>query len=492
MIGRWIWRWFEFPAFEDEAIRQVTVRFYTILLLSIGLNLGYMVVLLITGRGIRMSLVGSLVILLLQCAGLLLAKRVLRGSFMQAAAQIQRLTAENEKLQKELDAQKQSNESLRDSQQQYQALVELSPAALMVHGTDGQLLYLNAAAANLLGAASADAVMGKASADFMPQDHLNMAAAQLARAETGKAIGPAEYRVRRSDQQPLDVHIHSMVMRFQGQLALLDVVMDLTAQKRAQQELITSEIMKIELNKEREIVDLKEQFVSMVSHEFRNPLTTILASKEILERYSDRLTPHSRQEHLRQIGSQVQFMVELLNNVLTISRAQAHGMDVNLEATDLAAFSETVFKQVEQHDAGKHPFQLQTSGDLSAIPTDRRIVTHILNHLLTNAVKYSPEGTPISLEVRRERDTLTLAVQDKGIGIPADDQPRLYELFYRARNATSTLGSGLGLGIVKACVDSLGGLLTFESQEGSGTTFTVKLPCVPAPRQTNPDGQSSS
>jgi signal transduction histidine kinase len=222
--------------------------------------------------------------------------------------------------------------------------------------------------------------------------------------------------------------------------------------------------------------ELKSSFVSMVSHEFRTPLEVILSSSHILDRYLDRLTPEKRHEQLRAIRKSVHRMSDLMEDVLTLGKIEGSRLSCAPAPIDLAAFCRRCVDEIDCATQSVCPLRLQI-GELAGEATaDEGLLGHIVLNLLSNAVKYSPPGRPVHFEVSREGLDARLIVRDEGRGIPAEDLPRLFTAFYRARNVSQIPGNGLGLVIVKRCVDLHGGTIQCASEEGRGTTFTVTLP----------------
>jgi PAS domain S-box-containing protein len=236
------------------------------------------------------------------------------------------------------------------------------------------------------------------------------------------------------------------------------------------------------LARERELGELKSRFVSMVSHEIRTPLAAILSSAELLERYGTRWPEEKRLTHLRRIQQTVQRLTTLLEDVLWVSRAETGRLSLHPKPLDLVAFCRDLLEEMRLTAADSHQLIL----DLSALPEPRhleavlddQLLHQILHNLLSNAVKYSPHGGPVRLALRREDDRVVFSVTDRGIGIPASDQERLFEPFHRGGNVGAITGTGLGLNIVRRAVELQGGSIDVKSQEGEGTTVTVVLPLV--------------
>jgi signal transduction histidine kinase len=241
------------------------------------------------------------------------------------------------------------------------------------------------------------------------------------------------------------------------------------------------------LEKEKELGELKSRFIGIISHEFRTPLTVIQSSSQLLKYYSERLDETKKRKQLDTIEHQLHEMTVLVDNVLTLNRAESVGLDFKPTPTDVIGVCRSIVEEIRLTSGETHPIVFTPVGTNSTYMLDERLVRRIVTNLLTNAVKYSPLHKSIHFEVKCELKTLIIRVQDQGIGIPEDDQKHLFESFHRAKNVGSISGTGLGLSIVKEAVQAHGGTITVSSREGLGTTFTVTLPNkqaaekVPAP-----------
>jgi signal transduction histidine kinase len=226
---------------------------------------------------------------------------------------------------------------------------------------------------------------------------------------------------------------------------------------------------------EKELNRLKGNFVSMVTHEIRTPLALILSSSQILSRYLDRLAPVKRVEHLQTIAAAVSRMNALMEDVLTFSKAEAGRMTFNPVLLDLSSFFARLVDEALSATNRRCPVELAVNG-CPAARGDENLLRHIFANLLSNAVKYSPPGVPVIFAVSRHEGDAVFLVQDHGQGIPAGDREHLLTPFYRGKNVATTPGTGLGLVIVRHCVERHGGSLTVESAENAGTTVRVRLP----------------
>jgi len=229
------------------------------------------------------------------------------------------------------------------------------------------------------------------------------------------------------------------------------------------------------LAEERELNRLKSNFIAMVNHEIRTPLALILGSAEILARYLDRLSPEKRTEHLQTITQSVDRMSGLLEDVLLFSKAEAGRMEFRPEPMDLREFCSQLADEMRSATHRRCPIVL-TVAEIGPARADKTLLRHILSNLITNAVKYSPAGTPVEVSVRSEAGEAIITVTDQGVGIPEADQKRLFSPFFRGKNVATLPGTGLGLVIVKHCTEQHGGQLQLTSVEGRGTTVTIRLP----------------
>jgi signal transduction histidine kinase len=252
---------------------------------------------------------------------------------------------------------------------------------------------------------------------------------------------------------------------------LESIVEERTAElQRSNAELLQS------LSAARELNDLKSRFITLTSHEFRTPLTTILGSTELLKHYGENWTQDKRERYLDRIHDTVDHMTRLLNDVLTVGQAEAGQLAFSPSLVKILELFEGAIEQVLSKTYRDRTIEL--SHDLHArdIYLDQTLVSQILSNLLSNALKYSSADSGIEVYLESQENQVRFQVRDYGIGIPEADQADLFTSFHRAKNAANIQGTGLGLSIVKNAVHLHGGQVTVESQEGSGSTFTVLLP----------------
>ncbi|MEM9955745.1 MAG: PAS domain-containing sensor histidine kinase [Chloroflexota bacterium] len=252
---------------------------------------------------------------------------------------------------------------------------------------------------------------------------------------------------------------------------LLSVSSDITSAKTIERYLTEA------LRQREELVELRTNFVSMVSHEFRTPLSVILSSADILRTYHDRLTNERRDEKLATIHEQVQRLTELMDQILLINKGDAQGLPFVTQPTDIVGLSNSIIEEVQMiHRTNNVNVRFNyTNGD-TYLPIDPNLYRHILQNLVSNAIKYSRPHAEVSVKINASDKQMTLAVADTGIGIPKENQANLFQTFHRADNVGTIHGTGLGLAIVKRAVETHGGTINFRSIENQGTLFVVTLP----------------
>lgn len=252
---------------------------------------------------------------------------------------------------------------------------------------------------------------------------------------------------------------------------------DITKYKRVEQEIRNA------LEKEKQLNELKSRFITMASHEFRTPLATILGSSEILRHFGNKCSEEKRLKHYTRIQTGVEQMTRLLDDVLLIGRAEAGRVPFKPVPIDLGSFCENLSEELQISTAYKQNIVLRTqfhppleAAHRPMIEADERLLRQILTNLLSNAIKYSHPGGIVDFSIMLEGASVSFRISDRGIGIPADDLPRLFEQFHRAGNVGTTQGTGLGLSIVKKSVELHGGSISINSVVNEGTTFLVTMP----------------
>lgn len=229
------------------------------------------------------------------------------------------------------------------------------------------------------------------------------------------------------------------------------------------------------LKKEKELNNMKSQFVNIASHEFRTPLATILSSASLIGHYTASQEDEKRQKHVERIKSTVNNLTEILNDFLSIGKLEAGRIQSVPVSIDLKDFCVKLVGQIQLTCKDGQQIHFNYTGR-SQVWLDKQLLKDILTNLLSNGIKYSEVNKPIFLNVRAKRDHIGIEVCDHGIGIPVTDQPNVFDRFFRANNAGTVQGSGLGLHIVNSYVELMGGSISLVSKLGVGTTFCINLP----------------
>lgn len=233
-----------------------------------------------------------------------------------------------------------------------------------------------------------------------------------------------------------------------------------------------------QLEKAQELNQLKTEFVSMLSHDFRNPLNKILLSAGLLEESRDRLTKDQQVSYFRMIRSAIKDMDQLLTEVLLIGRADSGRLYCQFDLVDLLDYCQKLVESFTVKPEPQLAIIFQIEGSLERGLWDINLIKHILTNLLGNALKYSPQGNPVEFKIIVESEQVVFKIIDRGIGIPSKDQEHLFKPFYRGSNVDNIQGTGLGLAIVGRCVEAHKGQIHLESEEGKGTKITVILPII--------------
>lgn len=236
-----------------------------------------------------------------------------------------------------------------------------------------------------------------------------------------------------------------------------------------------------------ELSELKSRFISMASHEFRTPLSTILSSADLLEFHAGNWSAEKQREHIQRIQKAAVYMTSLLDGVIVLDQTDAGQLRFEPVPLDLLAFLQNLVADFQLNEQHNHAIVLQihhqTINPVSepSIPAcmDETLLRQILSNLLSNALKYSPPGSTVRTTLICSENRALFQVHDAGIGIPVVDLPHLFEPFHRGENVGTIVGTGLGLTIVKQSVEAHRGQITISSEEGVGTTVTVSLPLSP-------------
>ncbi|HEY9636582.1 MAG TPA: PAS domain S-box protein [Coleofasciculaceae cyanobacterium] len=375
-----------------------------------------------------------------------------------------RIEERTQKLSQTLEALRQSEERLRMIiEDQTELLCRFKPDGTMTFVNDAYCRYFNR---------ERESLIGQKFLPQMPPEDRSLITKNFRSLSIEKPINTYEHRVilptgeirwqQWSDRALFDEQGNFIECQAVGR--------DITQLKQAEADIRNA------LEKEKELSELRSSFVSLVSHEFRTPLTTIQSSNEMLERYSHRLSEAKKDTHHQRIHNAVQRMTELLDDILTIGQAEAGKLKFEPTPIDLVAFCQNIVESMQISAAPQHTLTFSTYGDCSNAQMDEKLLGHIVTNLLSNAIKYSPSGGNVEFDLIGNQGSVILRIRDSGIGIPSEDLDGLFESFGRASNVGTIQGTGLGLAIVKNCVELHQGQIAVDSAVGVGTMFTVTLP----------------
>lgn len=231
------------------------------------------------------------------------------------------------------------------------------------------------------------------------------------------------------------------------------------------------------LVQEKKLNNLKSRIITTVSHEYRTPLATILSSAELLEVYRHQWDEEKQLKHLHRIQSSVHQINALVDDVLFLNQVESAAIEFNPYSVHLGDFLTNFIEEQQAQLDHKHSLELVIDGEIGECFVDIQLIKQILVHLLSNAIKYSPDGGQIEIKLQSNGDKgVQFQVWDCGIGIPSEEIEEIFDSFGRASNVGTIRGSGLGLAIVKKCLDLHSGQIKVSSELGVGSTFTITLP----------------
>ncbi len=230
------------------------------------------------------------------------------------------------------------------------------------------------------------------------------------------------------------------------------------------------------LEKEKELSELKTRFMSMVSHEFRTPLTVILSSTQLLQRYASRMNDVQKNDHFMTVQREVSHLVNMLNDVMTLGRSGSVRLHTKVELIDFDHFVTDNLIKINAVDQSNHKIRIHDEWRRRNVSFDESLISQVLMNIVGNSLKYSAPGTDVDITFRDHDGNFEMEVKDYGIGIPKKDLNRLFEAFHRADNVGTVQGTGLGMAIVHEYVSLHSGKISVDSEEGQGTVVTINLP----------------
>ena len=359
---------------------------------------------------------------------------------------------------------KKAEGALRSSLANNTALLKALPDWKFRFSLDGTIINARAAKLALLPLNSPN-YMGKNVTEVLPEEVAKNFKAAISRIQITHNLEVVEYQLHLSGET------HDFEARFSlsDEREVITIIRDITERKRAEAEIQAA------LEQEKALSELKTRFISMASHEFRTPLTTIHASSELLEHYRHKWSEEKNLGHLKRIQNATVHMKDMLEDVLLFGIAQAGKLKFKPSKMDLVSFCQDLIEET-QLSVKTHIIHFSTDCESFMVQGDQKLLRQIFYNLLSNATKYSPSQKNVYFTMRCSADKVVIQIKDEGIGIPAEDIPKVFTAFDRASNVGNITGTGLGLPIVKKAVDLHGGEIELQSELGKGSTFIVTIP----------------
>ncbi len=405
-----------------------------------------------------------------------------------------------------------SNETFR---QIFQSSVE----AIIMVDQRGKILLANPVTEKMFGYEK-DALIGLVVEDLLPEQmrakHIDYRKNFVEHPEPRPMGKGRDLIAKRNDGSQFPVLVSLSYTNIEGQILVMAFISDITERKRSEEALKRSEeqllvyaselekkvqsrtedlnstIAALEkeiqerkkaedearkaLDRERELNELKSKFVSIASHEFRTPLSSVMSSASLINQYVDRNEIEKVTKHVHRIKSSVNHLTSILNDFLSLGKLEEGRIDVNKETIHVSEFLKEIKEEITPTLKNGQKLTVDCDAEVKDINSDTRILRNILFNLLSNASKYSNENKPIIIECFTDRKRVAFAIRDQGIGIPMADQKHMFDRFFRASNAGNVQGTGLGLNIVKRYAELLDGTISFSSEYGKGSVFTVLIP----------------
>ena len=403
-------------------------------------------------------------------------------------------------------------------QEHFISLFENATEGILLTNSAGNIILINPAAERIFGYTSNE-IINKPIEILVPDkykpDHHSLLE-RFHSAPSNRAMGyNRELTGRKKDGTILPVEISLSHYQKNGETFVIAFIVDITERKKiattmklqqAELEKVTSQVKKLNaelelkveertmilrealqkleqsqselnqaLDKERQLNEIKSRFVSMASHEFRTPLSTVLSSATLLEKYTQTDEQEKRNKHIEKIKGSAKHLNEILEDFLSLGKldeGKVHTQTVSINLQDcLLDIVEELAPMLKPHQ-----YIEQKYTGTSIIHSDKKLVRNIIINLISNAIKFSGEGKKITIQTETTDNLLLLSITDNGIGISEEDQKHLFSSFFRAANATNIHGTGLGLHIVKRYVGLLNGLIDVKSQLNKGTVVTISIP----------------
>ncbi|MFM9265017.1 PAS domain S-box protein [Tychonema sp. BBK16] len=376
-------------------------------------------------------------------------------------------------IQRDTTERKQAEQALRQSEERFRSLIENALDIIMILDTDGTIGYVSPSVEKILGYSVSELLGNKIFEPIHPDDFATTYYSLTNTLQSAEITRPIEFSYRHKDNSWRT--LEAISQPFIDNAANTQIIVnarDITERKRLDE-------IRLALEREKELGILKTRFFSMASHEFRTPLSTALAAAQILENSPDEWNDSQKKlRNLHRIQDSVRNMVQLLDDILTINRAETGKLEFNPKLLVFDQFCYQFVEEMRLSAGSQYTLTFTCEGNPIPVCLDEKLLRSILSNVLSNAIKYSPKGGNVHLGLEFQLHQVLLRVCDRGIGIFPEDIKQLFEPFHRGKNVRIIPGTGLGLIVVKKCVDLHQGSIEITSEVGIGTTCVVTLPLV--------------
>jgi PAS domain S-box-containing protein len=378
-------------------------------------------------------------------------------------------------LQNEILERIKAEESLKYSEEHYRLIVENSIDAIIIF-QDENIVYTNPKTKQILDYDFCDTSLDSFLKYIHPEDRETVRSNYLRSNADEYAKNYYSVRIKRKDREEIIIEINSVKLPQKEKYEIIFFIKDITNRIRAEDEI------KNALEREKELSELRSRFISMTSHEFRTPLTSVNTSVEILEKFSEHLTDEQKKNNFIRIQENINQMKRLLNDILIIGKSDAGMLKLNMEPVDINKLCSNIINHFQTYIlyCTKLKFKYDTDSSNNIVLLDGGLIKNMIENIISNAIKYSSNGKTIFFKMNFTNSFIIFKIKDEGIGIPENELRSLFEPFYRASNTGNIPGSGLGLAIVKRAVELHNGKININSKINEGTEFTITIPLIKA------------
>ncbi len=376
-----------------------------------------------------------------------------------------------------VDERKKSSVALRENEEKLRLITDNIHDLVALTDDKMNFRYATPSHLKILGYKSED-LIGKSIFALLHPDDLETVRTKVFASLEKQQPDTAEFRYRHHDGYYLWMETNgSLVLSADGKFnGAVFASRDVSERRWMQRAMLEQEKLLVMLQKEQELSALKTRMMSRLSHELRTPLAIISTSADLLDTYGKRMTEIQRTERLQQIKVQIKHFIGMLDNMALVVKGISYSIDFSPAPYNLELTAKSIISELKDLLHATHNVELRLQEDMTVINSDEQLMRLILTHLLANAFKYSPPTKPIIVTAAMTAETITVEVQDQGIGILPQECERIFEPFVRGSNIGEVQGLGIGLSIVKDAVDSMSGKVEVNSEVGVGTSVTVEIP----------------